>query len=79
MTEYEKQLMQEWNRLPQYMKKIGDTLMDIPPWSNISDFTLAILSCNEYMGKQDLNIVHDMVVLRCNWLNSRYTEEWNYD
>jgi hypothetical protein len=75
MTEYEKQLMQEWNRLPQYMKKIGDTYLDIPA-RDISAFTLAILSCKEYKGKKDLNVVHDMVVLRRNWLNNGYTEEW---
>lgn len=66
MTEYEKQLMAEWNQLPQYMKKIGDTHLDIRqvPWSDISALTLAILSCEEYAGKRDANYVHDMVVQR---------------
>lgn len=78
MTEYEKTLMTEWNRLPQYMRKIGDTYMDIKqvPWPDISAFTLAILSCEEYKGKRDLNIVHDMVVLRRDWLNDWSTDEW---
>lgn len=66
MTEYEKQLMAEWNQLPQYMKKIGDTYLDIRPGhlSDISALTLAILSCEEYAGKRDTNYVHDMVVQR---------------
>lgn len=78
MTEYEKQLMQEWNRLPQYMRKIGDVFLGMHtlPRQDISAFTLAILSCEEYEGKKDLNIVHDMVVLRRNWLNDWSTEEW---
>jgi len=77
MTEYEKTLMTEWNRLPQYMKKIGDVYLDIRQNTpDISAFTLAILSCEEYKGKKDLNIVHDMVVLRRNWLTEWSTEEW---
>ena len=78
MTEYEKQLMREWNQLPQYMKKIGDTYLDIRQNTpDISAFTLAILSCEDYIGKRDLNIVHDMVVLRRRWLND-WSTEW-YD
>ena len=83
MTEYEKQLMQEWNRLPSYMRKIGDTYLDILPntqgTADISAFTLAILSCEEYTGKKDLNIVHDMVVLRRNWLTDWSTDEWYHE
>ena len=79
MTEYEKQLMQEWNRLPQYMKKIGDSYLELRNQyrPDISSFTLAILSCNEYTGEKDLNIVHDMVVLRRNWLIDSSTEWYN--
>jgi hypothetical protein len=77
MTEYEKQLMQEWNRLPQYMRKIGDTYLGYRVFTpDISAFTLAILSCEEYKGKRDPNFVHDMVVLRRDWLNDWSTEEW---
>ena len=76
MTEYEKQLMQEWNRLPQYMRKIGDVYLDSRSQSpDISAFALAILSCEETKDK-DLNVAHDMVVLRRNWLNDWSTEEW---
>lgn len=82
MTEYEKQLMLEWNRLPSYMRKIGDLYLDIrrmrPAYTpDISAFTLAILMCEEYTGKKDLNIVHDMVVLRRNWLAEWSTEWYN--
>ena len=78
MTEYEKQRMAEWNQLPQYMKKIGDTYLDARQHTpDISAFTLAILSCNEYTGEKDLNIVHDMVVLRRNWLIDSSTEWYN--
>jgi hypothetical protein len=77
MTEREKTLMMEWNRLPRYMKKIGDTYLGYRMQDpDISAFTLAILSCKEYKGKNDLNIVHDMVVLRRDWLNDWSTEEW---
>jgi len=82
MTEYEKQLMLEWNRLPSYMRKIGDQYLDIrrmrPAYApDITAFTLAILMCEEYTGKKDLNIVHDMVVLRRNWLTEWSTEWYN--
>lgn len=82
MTEYEKQLMVEWNQLPQYMRKIGDTYLDIrrmrPTYApDITAFTLAILSCEEYTGKRDANYVHDMVVLRRNWLTEWSTEWYN--
>jgi hypothetical protein len=82
MTEYEKQLMLEWNRLPSYMRKIGDLYLDIrrmrPAYApDITAFTLAILMCEEYTGKKDLNIVHDMVVLRRNWLTEWSTEWYN--
>ena len=77
MTEYEKQLMQEWNRLPSYMRKIADLYLDIPQHApDITAFTLAILMCEEYTGKKDLNVVHDMVVLRRNWLTDWSTDEW---
>jgi hypothetical protein len=81
MTEYEKQLMQEWNRLPSYMRKIGDIYLDSrSQQTDISAFTLAILSCEEYTGKNKLTmLVHDMVVLRRNWLNDWSTGEWYYD
>lgn len=80
MTEREKTLMTEWNRLPQYMRKIGDSYLDIRQNTpDISAFTLAILSCKEYKGKNDLNIVHDMVVLRRNWLTDWSIEEWYCD
>ena len=80
MTEREKTLMMEWNRLPQYMRKLGDVYLDIRQQSpDISAFTLAILSCEEYKGKKDPNVVHDMVVLRRNWLTDWSTEEWYYD
>ncbi len=80
MTEYQKTLMTEWNRLPQYMRKIGDTYLGYRVQSpDISAFTLAILSCEEYEGKKDLNIVHDMVVLRRDWLNDWSTDEWYHD
>jgi len=36
MTEYEKQLMLEWNRLPSYMRKIGDLYLDIRRMRRIS-------------------------------------------
>ena len=76
MTEYEKTLMQEWNKLPQYMRKIGNTYLDIRQNTpDISAFSLAILSCGEYKGKKDLNVVHDMVVLRRNWL-TEWSMEW---
>jgi hypothetical protein len=76
MTEYEKQLMVEWNQLPQYMRKIGDTYLDIRQNTpDISAFTLAILSCEEYAGKRDANYVHDMVVLRRNALTD-WSIEW---
>jgi hypothetical protein len=75
-SEYEKQLMQEWNLLPQYMRKIGDKYLDIRQNTpDISAFTLAILMCEEYTGKKDLNIVHDMVVLRRTWL-TEWSREW---
>jgi len=78
MTEYEKTLMQEWNQLPQYMKKIGNTYLDIRQNTpDISAFSLAILSCEEYKGKKDANIVHDMLVLRRNYL-TEWSTEW-YD
>ena len=80
MTEHEKTLMAEWNRLPQYMRKIGDSYLDIRQNTpDISAFTLAILSCEEYEGKKDLNVVHDMVILRRNWLTDWSTEEWYHD
>ena len=80
MTEHEKTLMAEWNRLPQYMRKIGDSYLDIRQNTpDISAFTLAILSCEEYKGKKDLNVVHDMVILRRNWLTDWSTEEWYHD
>ena len=75
------ELMKEWNRLPQYIRKLGDVYLDIRQQSpDISVFTLAILSCKEYKGKKDLNVVHDMVVLRRNWLTVTdwSAEEW-YD
>lgn len=59
------ELMKEWNRLPQYMRKLGDVYLDIRQQSpDISALTLAILSCEEYAGKRDTNYVHDMVVQR---------------
>ena len=74
------ELMKEWNRLPQYMRKLGDVYLDIrQQLPDISAFTLAILSCKEYKGKKDLNVVHDMVVLRRNWLTDWSTEEWYHD
>jgi hypothetical protein len=80
MTEYEKQLMLEWNRLPQYMRKIGDTYLYIRQNTpDISAFTLAILMCEEYHGKKDQNIVHDMVLLRRKWLNDRKWRKWLND
>ena len=78
MTEYQKTLMTEWNQLPQYMRKIGDMYLDIRQNTpDISAFTLAILSCEEYTGKRDANYVHDMVVLRRNWLTEWSTEWYN--
>lgn len=78
MTEYEKQLMAEWNQLPQYMKKIGDTYLDARQHTpDISAFTLAILSCEDYKGKKDLNVVHNMVILRRNFLSDWSTEWFN--
>jgi hypothetical protein len=78
MTYSDSILMVEWNRLPQYMRKIGDIYLDSRSYKHpdISAFALAILSCEEYKGKKDLNIVHDMVVLRRNWLNDWSTGEW---